>query len=643
MPGMFDDLIPSPDFGSAISGIESGGNYRAVGPETGKGRALGKYQVMSFNVGPWSREALGREVTPQEFMSSPDIQEAVFKHKFGQYAEKYGPQGAAKAWFAGEGGMNNPNARDVLGTTVRDYEQKFSNAMAFAPEQKQAQPQKAISFDDLIPQPKQTGESFDARFGQEPAPNPELQAGLRQRAEQMTRGAPTTPQQNVAIDFNNQASAASQGTTPIISAQSKNLLSTEVFETDAGTVMFRDPQTGKLVETDQNKHVALRDPADGNVKIYARTQDTDEGALSSAGRLALPGMAAGAPTARAMIPAASKSLVPAASDIFATAKPHYREFTRQASQVQVPVETSASIAERLRGALAKKDLIEELAPAVYRSIAILDKGKPMTLDELQSVKRVIGRSFNSPDKNIRDAASIASGELSKVIGEIRPAASESLKKADAIHSTARSVQDLQRKGAVADLRAGRAGYGGNAVNSMRQVLSPIVQRAVEGKNTGFKPHEIAAMRDIVEGTTATNVLRGVGQLSPSKGIFQTGGAAVAGYTLGPGVGATIAGLGAASNKLATFLTGKQIDRLKELVAKRSPEYAKAVQKSVERYERAQMELVNKPSPAKFAAYLSASRAMASGLQRDGIPVTSGDLLKLIAGPGPEPTQAQEQE
>lgn len=109
----------------AIAGIESGGRYDAVGPETGKGRALGKFQVMSFNVAPWTKEILGQEMTPEEFLKNPDAQEKVFQGKFGQYVAKYGPGGAARAWFAGEGGMNNPNAADVNGMTVAGYEKKF--------------------------------------------------------------------------------------------------------------------------------------------------------------------------------------------------------------------------------------------------------------------------------------------------------------------------------------------------------------------------------------------------------------------------------------------------------------------------------------------------------------------------------------
>jgi hypothetical protein len=117
----------SDQFGRAISGIESGGRYDLRGPVTKSGdRAYGKYQVMGANIPEWSRAALGRSMTPDEFLADTNAQEAVFKHRFGQYVDRYGPTGAAKAWFAGEGGMNNPNASDLYGTTVASYARRFN-------------------------------------------------------------------------------------------------------------------------------------------------------------------------------------------------------------------------------------------------------------------------------------------------------------------------------------------------------------------------------------------------------------------------------------------------------------------------------------------------------------------------------------
>lgn len=132
-----------PAFATAIGSIESGGQsdpYTTMGPATkGGDRAHGKYQVMGANIGPWSREVLGTELTPEQFLASPQAQDAVFQGKFGQYVDKYGPEGAAKAWFAGEKGMTNPNAKDALGTSVADYAGKFNKALG-APQPPPQQP-----------------------------------------------------------------------------------------------------------------------------------------------------------------------------------------------------------------------------------------------------------------------------------------------------------------------------------------------------------------------------------------------------------------------------------------------------------------------------------------------------------------------
>lgn len=495
-----------------------------------------------------------------------------------------------------------------------------------APPAPSAAPKERGLFDHLIP-----ASPVADRFADNiPGETPQLRSGLENRAQEMTRGEQTSPAANMAIDAGNQLSAASQGTTPHVDAYKGRLLSTEVHQDDAGNILFRDPQTGAMVKTDNAKHVALRDPNDNTVKVFARNEATNESPAVGVSRVLAPGLAAGAVTARPAI-AAATNIAPKASDIFSTAKPYYREFTKEASKIEIPAQTATDLGGRIRGALDKANFIEELAPSVYKAVGILEKGEPLTVDALQNVKRVVGKSFNSPDKNVRDAAAVASSEIGKILSEVAPEAAKNLKTADAIHSTARSVQDLQRKSDVAGLRAGSGGYGGNAVNSMRQVLKPIVQKSIEGKITGFKPDEIQAMREIVEGTMGTNAARMAGQASPAKGLWQVPTTLAGAVTLGPAV-LVLPALGMAGNKLATIMTGKQIDRLKELVAKRSPAYAEAISKATERFEQAQLAVVSNATPAKFAAYVSASRALSAGLTRDGIQITSGQLLKAIEGP-----------
>lgn len=121
------------DYANAIASIESAGSgdYAAVGPVTKKGnRAYGRYQVMDFNIGPWTEKYLGRRMTPEEFLASPEAQDTVFAGEFGSYVQKYGnPQDAASAWFTGRPLSEGANRSDILGTTGDVYVGKFNRAL----------------------------------------------------------------------------------------------------------------------------------------------------------------------------------------------------------------------------------------------------------------------------------------------------------------------------------------------------------------------------------------------------------------------------------------------------------------------------------------------------------------------------------
>ncbi len=96
---------------TAIFGQESGYNYKAVNPNSG---ALGIAQVMPANIPSWSREALGYEITPNQFLNSPDLQLKIVDYKLNQYYQQaiaasggnvdIAVRRVASAWYSG-----NPN------------------------------------------------------------------------------------------------------------------------------------------------------------------------------------------------------------------------------------------------------------------------------------------------------------------------------------------------------------------------------------------------------------------------------------------------------------------------------------------------------------------------------------------------------
>lgn len=111
----------------AIGQFESGGNYKAIGPEVTSGmykgdKALGKYQIMGKNIPSWSKEALGYEITKEQFLNSPELQDKIAQYKMNQSLQKYGTvEDVASVWFSGRPVAQAGNASDVLGTTVPQY------------------------------------------------------------------------------------------------------------------------------------------------------------------------------------------------------------------------------------------------------------------------------------------------------------------------------------------------------------------------------------------------------------------------------------------------------------------------------------------------------------------------------------------
>jgi hypothetical protein len=66
----------------AIINQESNANFVAVNPDSG---ALGYAQIMPENLPLWSREALGYEVTPDQFLANPDLQKQIIEHRITLY------------------------------------------------------------------------------------------------------------------------------------------------------------------------------------------------------------------------------------------------------------------------------------------------------------------------------------------------------------------------------------------------------------------------------------------------------------------------------------------------------------------------------------------------------------------------------
>jgi len=130
------DSAQAESWRNAIAAVESrgSGDYNARGPVMVSGtyagdRAYGRYQIMGRNISAWSKRHLGREVSIEEFMANPSIQDAIFNAEFGSYVQRYGnPQDAASVWFTGRPLSEGGNRSDGF-ITGNEYVDRFSAAL----------------------------------------------------------------------------------------------------------------------------------------------------------------------------------------------------------------------------------------------------------------------------------------------------------------------------------------------------------------------------------------------------------------------------------------------------------------------------------------------------------------------------------
>lgn len=131
----------------AIVGQESGGNFRAVNPHSG---ALGYGQLMPENVGPWTREALGRSLSQSEFLNSPQLQIKTIDFKLNQMLqrarqaaggnEEVAIRRVASEWYSGRqdlyndtrpqsyGGGSYPSIAEYTSSVYSKYRQEAGGA-----------------------------------------------------------------------------------------------------------------------------------------------------------------------------------------------------------------------------------------------------------------------------------------------------------------------------------------------------------------------------------------------------------------------------------------------------------------------------------------------------------------------------------
>lgn len=137
---------------------ESRGDYGVRNPRTG---ALGKYQVMPQNLdgswngkakanSGWDYEALGRDVTKEEFLANPQLQEKIALHQLKRQFDAHGAEKAALWWYSGSTSPKNIDVRPAKNEpTPREY-------AASVVKRAGGQPSTPLQASTAVPTPQQT-------------------------------------------------------------------------------------------------------------------------------------------------------------------------------------------------------------------------------------------------------------------------------------------------------------------------------------------------------------------------------------------------------------------------------------------------------------------------------------------------------
>lgn len=310
-----------------------------------------------------------------------------------------------------------------------------------------------------------------------------------------------------------------------------------------------------------------------------------------------------------------KAKVPTAAELKAAADAGYTR--ARGMGVEYPAAAVKGMADDIVRTLDADGRIAEANPELF---ALLNKvrnppeGSTASLQSLDVFRQRLGDIAGSGDRAKSAAATIAikrlddfiqaGGKAGPVAGAAAPtgAGAADLPRVggpvaeDPALEAARLLQEARgnaaarfRSGALtgiedtAEMRAAAANSGQNLGNVIRQRLATFLS---DPDNTrGFNKEELAAIRQVVDGTASINTLRRVSNmLGGGGGLGQTAiaalGGTVGGSVAGPyGVpaGAMLpAAIGSGSRSLANRLTSRGLSKADELVRTRSPLYASRV-------------------------------------------------------------------
>ena len=278
-------------------------------------------------------------------------------------------------------------------------------------------------------------------------------------------------------------------------------------------------------------------------------------------------------TNRAMNPK-SKQPKLTTEDVKRKAKGYYdkayeRGVTASADQTQ-------AIKDNIRNIIKKEGLItpkNELVKGYEKINGVMQMiddyaGEPMTVKQMQSVRRLLSGAAGSMDAHERRVGTM----MIKAFDDFTAPLAPELAQARALYHSAMKSETLDKAFELADNR--KASYSQSGLeNSIRNEYKKLKNRITEGRARGWTPEEVKAIDKVVKGTIPANVTRYFGKLAP-KGPVSWGVSTGVPFAIGNSIGGPVAGgiasagtmaFGGINHKLAEALTLRNARLVEQLV------------------------------------------------------------------------------
>lgn len=352
-------------------------------------------------------------------------------------------------------------------------------------------------------------------------------------------------------------------------------------------------------------------------KMYETAKGDVDLAMSAAGSRK-PAMAAPA-----------KVAAPTIQELKAAAKADYN--SPEVATLEVKPTSIRSYSDGAKTILNNEGFDENVAPKTFGILEKLQKippGSTVTGQNFNSLRKMLGKAAGSIEPSEKAAASMAIEHLdgfipsiprSEVIAGDVGAAASKLEQARGNYSAAKQAEKIDDKVVQAEVRAASANSGMNVANTIRQRMADVALKPREQR--GLLPEEVAAAKQISEGTRTQNTIRAAGNILGGGGGLGTAIVGTIGGVATGGPGAALPLVGFALKALSNKMTVNQAGKLSEMIRSRAP-----LASSAAKFGQAAQQLQSNRTPQAVAGVVIAARNLSTNLRSAGLNFSPADLL-----------------